>query len=59
MSIRIGMSQHTFNKIKRQLINQDEVICLSKQAHIQVTLVALELLKTNKDIKAKIIKGYK
>jgi hypothetical protein len=48
-----------YRKIAKLLANEKEIICVTPAAHGAVAAVAITLLQVGKDVRAKVIKGYK
>lgn len=47
-----------YNKAKKTLRAEKEIICLDRSAHALYLLVARDMLLRGQDVTAKIVKGY-
>lgn len=58
MSTSVLTTTKEYNKAKKMLRIEKEVVCLDKDAHVLYLLVARDMLLRGQDIKAQIVKGY-
>lgn len=58
MGIPVLTTTKEYNKAKKALRTEAEIICLNKDAHVLYLLVARDMLLRGQEVKAQIVKGY-